>query len=244
MDTPHAPGNDAPLTGTIVVETRTVRRPLTRSYWLVAAAVPLMLTIGIGVSRGPGIEQALKKDVQRALANADVKNVGVSVNGRMVTAEVPTGVDAEKIKNLVAEVDGVSAVSAKLVYASYAEARDCANLQDKLDRATHKQRIPFAGDASKPTSEGTAMLRDAAKILDDCGTAVVYVGGHTDPSTRYGSTISLERAKLMTKLLKSYGVDSEQLEPRGYGDQFPIDKSGKAAGRARNERGSIIVRSQ
>jgi outer membrane protein OmpA-like peptidoglycan-associated protein len=244
MDTPNAPSDDGPLTGTIVVEPRTVRRPLTRAYWIVAVAVPVLLTIGIGVSRGPGIEDALKKDVQQALANADLENVAVSTNGRMVTAEVPTGVDAEAVKNLVSEVDGVSAVSAKLVYASYAEARDCANLQDKLDKATNKQRIPFQGQTAQLTSEGAAMLRAAGKLLDACGTAVVYVGGHTDPSTRYGSTISLDRAKLMAKLLKSYGVKADRLEPRGYGDQFPIDKSDSAAGRARNERGSIIVRSQ
>jgi outer membrane protein OmpA-like peptidoglycan-associated protein len=161
-----------------------------------------------------------------------------------VTAQVPTGLDVDTVKEVVADVDGVSAVSAKLVYASYAEARDCANLQDKLDEATHNERIPFSGRSEKVTSDGAKMLHDVAKILDACKTAVVYVGGHTDPGTRLGSTISLERAQLMRKLLKSYGIDGDRLEARGYGDQFPIDESGTAAGRARNERGSIIVRSK
>lgn len=243
MDTPTTSTDDA-STGTLVVETRTVRRPLGRVFWVCAVLVPVMLTIGIGVSRGPTIEQLLKKDVQTALVAADIDGVGLRVDGRIVTAEVPTGVDVDAVKKVVEDVSGVSAVSAKMVYASYAEARNCANLQAKLDKATHEQRIPFSGSSEKVTPEGDRMLRAVAKILDACKAAVVYVGGHTDPGTRYGSTISLERAKQMTKILKSYGIDGDRLEARGYGDQFPIDESRSAAARARNERGSIIVRSQ
>ena len=243
MDTPTTSTDEA-SSGTLVVETRTVRRPLGRVFWVCAALVPVMLTIGIGVSRGPSVEHLLKKDVQTALVAADIDGVGLRVDGRIVTAEVPTGVDVDKVKNVVADVNGVSAVSAKMVYASYAEARDCANLQAKLDKATNNERIPFSSGSEKVTSAGAAMLRDVAKILQACKTAVVYVGGHTDPSTKLGSTLSLERAQLMRKLLKSFGVDGDRLEARGYGDQFPIDESGSAAGRARNERGSIIVRSQ
>jgi outer membrane protein OmpA-like peptidoglycan-associated protein len=200
--------------------------------------------MGIGVSRGPVMEQALKKQVQKALAAADFGGVGVSVDGRIVTAEVPAGVDADEVKQVVSKVDGVSAVSSKPVYASYAEARSCANLQGKLDKATRDQRIPFAAGSERINGDAQTMLKAVAKILDACRSAVVYVGGHTDPKTKYGSTLSLERAKLMAKLLKSYGIAPSRLEPRGYGDQFPIDESGSAAGRARNERGSIIVRSQ
>ena len=244
MATPNAPSDDGPPTGTIVVETRTVRRPLTRSYWVTAVTVPVLLTIGVGVSRGPGIEDSLKRDVQRALTSAHFDEVDVAIDGRIITAEVPSGVDPEAVKEVVADVHGVSAVSSKLVYASYAEARACSELQDKLDNATRKQRIPFQGTTARLTAEGTAMLRGVAKLLEACKTAVVYVGGHTDPSTRLGSTLSLDRAKVMAKLLKSYGIEPARLEPRGYGDQFPIDESRSAAGRARNERGSIIVRSQ
>ena len=244
MDTPNAPTEDWSPTGTIVVDSRTVRRPLARNYWMVALAVPVLLTIGVGVSRGPGIEVALKKDIQKALVAAEIKNVGVSLDGRMVTAAVPTGVDVDAVKEVVGEVDGVSAVSAKPVYASYAEARDCTDLQKKLDKATDKQRIPFEGTTTRLSSAGMAMLRDVAEVLKACETAVVYVGGHTDPSTRYGSTLSLDRARLMAKVLKGEGVQPVRLEPRGYGDQFPIDESRTAEARRTNERGSILVRSQ
>jgi outer membrane protein OmpA-like peptidoglycan-associated protein len=243
MDTTTTPTDDR-TSGTIVVETRTVRRPVGKVYWIGVVIVVLLLTMGVGVSRGPSIEQALKKDVLTALNEAGYKGVSVSIDGRMVTANVPTGVEADDVKKVVSEVDGVSAVSAMLVYASYGEARDCADLQKKLDQATRKQKIPFQGVTAQLTAEGTRMLRSVAKLLKDCKTAVVHVGGHTDPGTRFGSTLSLDRAKAMVKVLKSLGVAKDRLEPRGYGDQFPIDKSRSAAARAKNERGSIVVRSQ
>jgi outer membrane protein OmpA-like peptidoglycan-associated protein len=244
MDTSTATTEEGIPSGTVVVETRTVRRPVGRVYWVGVVIVVLLLTIGVGVSRGPGIEQALKKDVLAALEGAGFKDVRVSVDGRMITANVPNGVDADEVKKVVSDVDGVSAVSAMLVYASYAEARDCTNLQQKLDKATRNQRIPFQGASTRLTSEGAAMVRGVAKLLGACKTAVVYVGGHTDPGTRLGSTLSLDRAKVMAKLLKSLGVAKERLEPRGYGDQFPVDKSRTDAGRAKNERGSVVVRSK
>ena len=244
MDTSTSTTDDGIPSGTVVVETRTVRRPAGKVYWVSAVIVVLLLTMGVGVSRGPGIEQALKKDVLAALDGAGFDDVNVSVDGRMVTANVPTGIEADEVKQVVSDVDGVSAVSAMLVYASYAEARDCADLQEKLDKATRNQRIPFQGETSKLTSEGTQMVRAVAKLLKACEAAVVYVGGHTDPGTRFGSTLSLDRAKVMAKLLKSLGISGKRLEPRGYGDQFPIDKARSAAAKAKNERGSIAVRSQ
>jgi outer membrane protein OmpA-like peptidoglycan-associated protein len=48
----------------------------------------------------------------------------------------------------------------------------------------------------------------------------------------------------MAKFLKAEGVQPVRLEPRGYGDQFPIDEARSAGGRQNNERGSILVRSQ
>lgn len=242
MDTANEKPDDGAPSGTVVVQTRTVRRPVGKVYWISAVVMVVLLTIAIGVSRGPGLEQTLKKDVLRALDGAGFEDVAVSIDGRMVTANVPTGVDADEVKDVVSEVDGVSAVTAMLVYASYAEAKGCTDLQGKLDRVTNKQRIPFQGQSTKPTAAGAQMLRAVAKLLEGCDPAVVYVGGHTDPGTRFGSTISLDRAKAMTRLLQSYGIAPNRLAPRGYGDQFPIDKSGKYE--ARNERGSIIVRSQ
>jgi len=93
------------------------------------------------------------------------------------------------------------------------------------------------------TPTGTQMVREVGKLLDACGPAVVTVGGHTDSHTSNGSTISLERAQLMVRMLRNAGIEPERLEPRGYGDQFPIEDGDSPAAQAANQRGSIAVES-
>src|SRR5688500_8696647 len=107
MDTSTTTTDDGIPSGTVVVETRTVRRPVGKVYWVGAVIGVLLLTMGVGVSRGPGIEQALKKDVLAALDEAGFEDVSVSVDGRMVTANVPTGVEAAEVKKVVDDVAGV-----------------------------------------------------------------------------------------------------------------------------------------
>src|SRR5688500_1580026 len=110
MDNATTTTDDGSPSGTVVVETRTVRRPAGKVYWAGAVIVVLLLTMGVGVSRGPEIEQALKNDVLAALDDSGLEDVGVSVDGRMVTANVPTGTEADEVKAVVSDVDGVSAV--------------------------------------------------------------------------------------------------------------------------------------
>ena len=75
MDRSTTTKDDGIASGTVVVETRTVRRPVGKVYWVGAVLVVLLLTMGVGVSRGAGIEQALKKDVLVALDDAGFKDV-------------------------------------------------------------------------------------------------------------------------------------------------------------------------
>jgi flagellar motor protein MotB len=85
------------------------------------------------------------------------------------------------------------------------------------------------------------MVREAGKLVAACGSAVVYVGGHTDEATFDGSTLTLRRARTMIKVMRRAGAPEERLVPRGYGAQYPVDERGTAAARAKNERGSITV---
>jgi outer membrane protein OmpA-like peptidoglycan-associated protein len=65
------------------------------------------------------------------------------------------------------------------------------------------------------------------------------VGGHTDEDTDGGGALSLERARVIVRALEAAGVDGNRLEPRGYGDQFPVDEADTDAARQANQRGSI-----
>lgn len=237
METTTEPAPPAPPQLRIV-EKRRVRRPLAAAFWVAVLVVPLALTVLVGVLRGPTIQDTLQADVRAALRDAGVSGVRVHADGRQVVAEVPTGVKVEKVRAVIDAVPGVLSVDATSVYASAKEARACDGLQDKLDRATKGQRILFSPGSARLTSSGIAMVGAAGKLLDACGSASVIVGGHADENTTNGSTLSLERAKILAGALQRAGVAPKRMELRGYGDQFPV--SDKA--RAENERGSIVVK--
>lgn len=244
MDTPAAPAAVEPTSRSLVVERHRVRRPVGPWYWLALVLLPVGLAAFVGFSRGPALEDSLEADAAAALKQAGFSGVDLVMDGRTVTAKVPTGQDPEGVEETLASVPGVMSAEAEEVYASAKEARACENMQAKVDKATNKQRIPFVGETTRLSASGQAMVREVAQLLLACGAAEVAVGGHTDSSTFDGSDISLERARVIIRMLKAAGVESERLEPRGYGDQFPIDDGDSNAARARNQRGSIAVKEQ
>lgn len=227
----------------LVTEKQTVRRPLGNLYVLAFVLVPVLLTAAVGFLQASAVEDDLESDARAALAAEKVKGVDLELAGRVVTAKVPTGQDPDTVEKAISGVAGVAEVEVVRVYASAAEAKACKDLQKKIDRATDNQRIPFSGSSTRLTPAGEAMVREVGKLLDACGPAVVTVGGHTDSHTSNGSTISLQRARLMVRMLRNAGVEPERLLPRGYGDQFPVDEGDGPAAQAANQRGSIAVES-
>jgi len=225
----------------VEVDTYRVRRPLGAIFWLAMLILPLALTAVVGVTHGPSIQDTLQADGQAALAKAGVHGVKLVLNGRSVTAEVPTGRDPNEVEHVLAGVPGIMSVETKSVYASAREARACQNIQNKIDRATHNERIPFSGDTTHLTATGSHMVRKVGKLLTACGAVNITVGGHTDSSTVKGSDISLERARVIMNDLKKAGVKVTRMEIRGYGDQFPVAPEDTKAGRVKNQRGSIVV---
>lgn len=244
MATPE--GTTEPDSGpprTLVTERRTVRRPVGNLYIVAFLVVPILLTALIGYTQQSSVEEALAQSAEKALATQDIKGVGLVLDGRIMTAQVPSGQRPEPVRDALDGLDGVAALRVEQVYASEAEAEACTDLQKKIDRATDKQRIPFSGTSTRLTATGQRMMREVARLLDACGLAVVTVGGHTDPRTSNGSTISLERARVMVKILRQAGVEADRMKPRGYGDQFPLAEGDSPGAQATNQRGSITVES-
>ena len=234
---------DSEPSRTLVTEKHTVRRPVGNLYILAFLVVPVLLTALIGFTQRGGVEETLAQSAEEALAAESVKGVGVVLDGRVLTAQVPSGQRPDVVKEALTGLDGVAELRVQQVYASAAEEKACTDLQKKIDRATDKQRIPFAGTSTRLTPAGQQMMREVGGLLDACGLAVVTVGGHTDPRTSNGSTISLERARVMVQILRRAGVETDRLKPRGYGDQFPIADGDSPAAQAANQRGSITVES-
>jgi outer membrane protein OmpA-like peptidoglycan-associated protein len=228
----------------VVIDKHRVRRKVGRGFWALAVVVPLALTAAVGWSYGPQIEDALHAQATSALSGAGIKGVRVVMDGRSVTAKVPTGRDPGKVERVLSAVPGVASVRTTAVYASAAEARVCRSLQKRIDRATHGQRIGFAGTSTRLSADGRRMVVAVGRLLRVCRTAVVTVGGHTDSHTFDGATISLRRARTIAGLLKQQGIGSQRLLPRGFADQFPLDDRDTPAARAHNQRGSVAVTGQ
>jgi outer membrane protein OmpA-like peptidoglycan-associated protein len=224
------------------VDRHRVRRPLGRLFWVAVLLVPALLTALVGTARVAVLEDGLDAQVRAALEAQQLGAVAVTVEGRQVTARVPTGLDPEATARAVEAVPGVLAVSTLEVYASAAEEKACTNLQAKVDWATKQQRIPFSGSSAAPTHGGRTMLTGVAKLLKACRAADAVVGGHADSSARDAGALSLRRARTMIAVLVEAGVAQERLEPRGYGDQFEVDDASTATARAKNQRGTVVVK--
>ncbi len=228
-------------TMTKLTERKVARRPAGSRLGWSFVLVPALVAAGAGLLAGPGVERDLAAQAQTALRAEGITRVEVEADGVFVTAKVPTSVDAERVRSTVGAVDGVAAVTLERVFASKKERRACTDLQGKLDRATKRQRIPFVGRTDRLTPAGQAMVREAGRLVAACGSARVYVGGHTDEATNDGPTLTLRRARTMIKVMRKAGAPEERLLPRGYGAQYPVDRGDTPAARARNERGSITV---
>jgi outer membrane protein OmpA-like peptidoglycan-associated protein len=245
MDAADEPtGNEPSAPGAFVVDKHRAPRRVGRMFWTAAVTAPVLLTALIGYTQGPVLEQSLREEAQTTLTAEGLKGVRVVMDGRGVTAKVPTGKNPKAVEKVLTRVDGVSTVSTVAVYASAAEARACKDLQKKVDRATGGQRITFAGASTQLTAEGRQRVLATAGLLRACPTAVATIGGHTDSHILDGANISFERARVIMRLLKEQRISSTRLLPRGYADQFPISQGDSLAAQARNHRGSIAVTGQ
>lgn len=225
----------------LVTERFTVRRKPGGRLALAAFLVPALLTGAGGLLGGPALEDDLAEDATAALAAEEIRGVTFEVDGQFLTAKVPTGVNADQVEQIVEGVEGVADVRLAKVFASPAEERACTDLDKKLNKVTGGQRIGFIGRTARLSADGAARVKRAANLVAACGTARVYVGGHTDSATRDGSTLTLQRARAMIAVMRKAGVPADRLLPRGYGAQYLVTDGDSAAARARNERGSIVL---
>lgn len=233
---------EQPSPGSVLVETHRVRRPPGRVFWVVLVLVPALLTTFVGWSRGADLEDDLRAQVRAALDARELDDVAIAVDGRQVSAFVPTGRDPETAAQVVEAVPGVLSVRTREVYASAEEKRACTNIQAKLDWATNEQSIPFSGESASLTGTGSRLVARSAKLLLACRAVDAVVGGHADSSARDAGALSLRRAREVIAALVRAGIAEERLEPRGYGDQFEVDDAATAAARAKNQRGTIAVK--
>ncbi|MEL6548182.1 MAG: OmpA family protein [Myxococcota bacterium] len=120
------------------------------------------------------------------------------------------------------------------------EVRDTCNADFAavLEKSTINFEIARA--TLKPSSD--SVLEAVAEIANRCP-GTLRVEGHTDSTgdPNFNTTLSLERAKAVVSALGQLGVESERLQPLGFGSSRPRASNGSEADRARNRRIEIVL---
>lgn len=226
----------------LVTRHHRVRRTLGAGFFLSSLLVIGGLVVVTAGTEQASVERTLVASVDKRLKARGLGKVEVAAEGRSIVARVPAGTDEGRVLRAVAGVEGVVEVRARPAFDSADDRRTCGSLDRALNRATNGQRIPFAGTSTQLTTQGQELVVAAAGVLKQCPEGDIVVGGHTDDDTSDAGALTLQRARVMTALLEQAGVDPGRLEPRGYGDQFPLREANTPAARQANERGSIQVR--
>jgi OOP family OmpA-OmpF porin len=98
--------------------------------------------------------------------------------------------------------------------------------------------VNFEFDSAKLTTDSTAKLNDALKILMRHSDLEVEVAGQTDSggSVEYNQSLSQRRAQAVADYLIGKGANAANITVKGYGELQPVADNGTDAGRAANRR--------
>ena len=118
--------------------------------------------------------------------------------------------------------------------------------QQRVDDLFAERAIVFPSGKRKPTEESLALIEDIASELEDCRHFIVEVAGHTDSTGKEKANrrLSEVRAKAVVEALVREGVPIDRLSAVGYGSSRPIADNATKAGRARNRRIEITVKTE
>ncbi|WP_162273525.1 OmpA family protein [Ectothiorhodospira magna] len=102
-------------------------------------------------------------------------------------------------------------------------------------------RIHFDFDESRIRSDQHGELRRALAVLRDNPDARVVLGGHADErgTVAYNEALSLRRARAVEAYLRGQGIAAHRIEPRAFGESWPLDPASTEAAWALNRRVDI-----
>ncbi|MFW6021689.1 MAG: OmpA family protein, partial [Guyparkeria sp.] len=105
------------------------------------------------------------------------------------------------------------------------------------------ESITFGTDSADIKPQFRQALDELSASIREYPNTVVRVEGHTDStgSASHNQNLSLNRAQSVTTYLARSGVDSNRLQPVGYGFSRPIATNDTAEGRAQNRRVEILI---
>jgi outer membrane protein OmpA-like peptidoglycan-associated protein len=106
-----------------------------------------------------------------------------------------------------------------------------------------KQAVFF--DTNKATIKPVSfpLLDDVASALRDNPKIKVEVQGHTDSqgNDAFNKKLSQQRAESVRNYLIKKGITSDRMDPKGYGEDQPLEDNRTADGRAKNRRVEFVI---
>jgi outer membrane protein OmpA-like peptidoglycan-associated protein len=186
------------------------------------------LTIDPDLPIGPALPpEQLEAAAATALAGVGIQTVSATVEGRraILDGTVPletlgTGFFAfvQEAESAVLAVDGIDQVSSRLTLRG-----DGAVLRSELVDLLATSPVEFAVGSADLTAESTAVLDQAALIIQSQPGLQVFIAGHTDAagSSQTNEALASERAAAALNYLLTRGVPSYRLVAVSYGELFP-----------------------
>lgn len=104
-------------------------------------------------------------------------------------------------------------------------------------------QITFEAGSSDLTGEGTSVIDNVARILEQSPGIRIEVHGHTDSDgdETANQVLSQQRSQAVVSALAQRGIDSGRLTAVGFGESDPIAPNITADGRATNRRIEFVV---
>ena len=101
----------------------------------------------------------------------------------------------------------------------------------------------FVGRTMQPTAETIGRLPRLVAMLKANPDVKAMIVGHTDPSgdAKEDQAVALERARTLARLLEDRGIETDRLMVESRGASQPVAKNDTSAGRAANQRVSLIL---
>ena len=149
---------------------------------------------------------------------------------------------------LVVEKDGYLFYSQNIVYSSLqANEANTLNIglqESKIGTIGVLKNIFFATNSDNIRKESLVELRQIYTLLKAQPNLVIQINGHTDNvgDAAYNQSLSERRARAVADYLLNYGINSDRITAKGFGETKPVASNDyEVGGRALNRRTEIEV---
>ncbi|SOE21014.1 Outer membrane protein OmpA [Spirosomataceae bacterium TFI 002] len=177
-----------------------------------------IIGIGAGGAAGAAIGAKSKNPAVYAIIGSTVGGVAGAVIGKYMDKQAA---ELQKELGKVAEVERV----------------------EEGIKLTMDSGILFGFDSYQLSAKSKAELQKLANVLEKYEDTDILVAGHTDNvgSEAYNEKLSKQRAQSVSDLLSSYGVKSNRMVIRGYGENAPVVSNETESGQQKNRRVELAI---